>query len=643
MKKQATIKFPFSIRIKVILPYLILTLGVAVVGAYVVTKLVANSLNERLTNQLLEAGRVVSDTIVRQEISHLEIARIIAYTRGLGDALSRNDAETIASLALPVAISLDTENLIIINNSGMEILHLLKKSDGTVQKLELDSGAGGLAIVSSMLASTDPDLPPKRAMGYHPVSQRFYYFTAVPVFQNKTIRGVVLVGSSLNSLLPELKNTALADVIFYTQNGQAISTSLSSPGSEKELLEALSIPESTYNEIVSDTETVSGKSINIYSRQYNMAWGPIRVGNDNIGVFSVALPTNFVLQAGTTSRNTYAFFFTLAMMGVIMTGYSIARLITRPLNSLVQTSQAVAGGDLDQRSGIRSRDEIGFLAETFDEMTERLSTRTKELEIAYRALEQMDHTKVSFINVAAHELRSPLTLIKGYTQMLIQKTSEDATLESLAQGILNGSNRLLDIVNSMLDVSRIDSQMLKLIPELIDINTLVERVHQEFEIALRERKLSFASHGLDYLPSIMADPDLLYKVFYHLVMNAIKYTPDGGLIKITGSEIPAVPGEPQKVEICISDTGIGIDPENRDLIFEKFYQTGEVQFHSSGRTKFKGGGPGLGLAIVKGIVLAHGGQISINSPGHDEDKLPGSQFIIVLPLDYSQDVKANDE
>ena len=635
MKTQNNLKFPFSIRIKVILPYLILTLGVAVVGAYVVTKLVANSLNERLTNQLLEAGRVVSDTIIRQEIKHLEIARIIAFTRGLGEALSNNDVDTVTLLAQPVAISLDTENLVLINDQGNEVLHILKQSDGTFQKVSQDSGAGGLSIVRSMLDSADPDLPPKRALGYHPESHKFFYFTSVPVFQNNSIVGVVLVGTSLNSLLPELKNTALADVIFYIQDGQAISTSLASPGSENELLKALSISVPTYNEIISNANTVSGKSLNIYSRQYNMAWGPIRVGKDNIGVFSVVLPTNFVLHAGTTSRNTYAFFFSIAMLGVIMTGYSIARLITRPLNSLVQTSQAVAGGDLEKRSGIHSKDEIGFLAVTFDEMTERLSSRTKELEVAYQALSQMDRTKVSFINVAAHELRSPLTLIKGYTQMLAQKSNGDSSMESLTQGILNGSNRMLDIVNSMLDVSRIDSQMLKLIPESIDLKTTIDQIHQEFEVGLAERKLNFVSHGLDYLPSVMADPDLIYKVFYHLIMNAIKYTPDGGLIKITGKEIAATPDEPHQVEICISDTGIGIDPQHHELIFEKFYQTGEVQFHSSSKTKFKGGGPGLGLAIVKGIIQAHCGKIYVNSSGYDEEKMPGSKFFVVLPVDCS--------
>jgi signal transduction histidine kinase len=190
---------------------------------------------------------------------------------------------------------------------------------------------------------------------------------------------------------------------------------------------------------------------------------------------------------------------------------------------------------------------------------------------------------------------------------------------------------MLDIVNSMLDVSRIDSQTLKLVPEKIEFDAIIERVHQEFLIALEERSLEFNLIGFEKLPLVMADPDQIYKVIYHLVMNAIKYTPDGGKITASGACKQNSDGE-DEIEITISDTGIGIDLDEQELIFEKFYQTGEVMFHSSGKTKFKGGGPGLGLAIARGIVLAHNGELTVSSPGHDEDNCPGTKFIVRLPV-----------
>jgi signal transduction histidine kinase len=298
----------------------------------------------------------------------------------------------------------------------------------------------------------------------------------------------------------------------------------------------------------------------------------------------------------------------------------------------MHTSQAIAGGDLNQRTGISGTDEIGVLANTFDAMTERLQQRTVELEKTNKILEQMDRTKVSFISVSAHELRTPLTLINGYSQILEQRAKDDPELSPLAKGILEGSTRMTEIVNSMLDVSRIDNQTLQAVPERLEIKHLITRVRDTFELALEQRHLTMTVEGLENLPLIYADPDLLFKVFYHLLMNAIKYTPDGRWIKVSGHLVEETPEAPE-VEIVVSDSGIGIAPEHLELIFEKFFQIGEVHFHSSGKTKFKGGGPGLGLAIARGIVQAHKGRIWAESPGYDEEKNPGSQFHVRLPVD----------
>jgi len=139
------------------------------------------------------------------------------------------------------------------------------------------------------------------------------------------------------------------------------------------------------------------------------------------------------------------------------------------------------------------------------------------------------------------------------------------------------------------------------------------------------------AENLRALPPIFADPDLLQKVFYHIVTNAVKYTPDGGKIQLSGRVVDEPDTKPQ-VEITTRDTGIGIDPQYQELIFQKFYQTGEVRLHSSGKTKFKGGGPGLGLAIAKGIIDAHHGRLWVESAGHDEINNPGSTFYVRLPV-----------
>jgi signal transduction histidine kinase len=264
-------------------------------------------------------------------------------------------------------------------------------------------------------------------------------------------------------------------------------------------------------------------------------------------------------------------------------------------------------------------------------MTENLQARTIELEKTNRVLEQMDRTKMRFIQVSAHELRTPMTLVQGYAQMAQLKANGNADLERYTKGMLEGTSRMVEIIDNMLDVSRIDSNLLEISPADMQIDLVIEKITKAFKAAFEERKLTFTVQDLSSLPVIHADKDLLYKVFYHVVGNAIKYTPDGGSITVSGRLITENPKDPE-IEIAVKDTGIGIDAQYHELIFEKFYQTGEVLLHSSGKTKFKGGGPGLGLAISRGIMNAHRGRIWLESTGHNEQTYPGSTVYVRLSV-----------
>jgi signal transduction histidine kinase len=617
-----------SIRFKVILPYLLLTLIVAVTGAYVVTRLVSGSLSERLTNQLVEAGHVVSDTMARQEIKHLEAARLIAYTRGLGDALQAGELDQVTALAKPAAGGLNVESLMVFDAQGGEALHLIKQSNGTIMDVSQRGRSATLTIVGKLLAERNPDSLPKRALALDPVDGRYYYFTTVPVVAGNQVVGAAVVGTSLQTLLPLLESTSLADLIIYGENGQAIASSFG--GTDPLFQRTISITPERYQEILTQENTVQGENISADGRWYSLAQGPFKVGGDGIAVFAVVLPRDFVVQSGALNRNTYILLYSAAMIAVIFIGYLVARLIINPLSKLVRTSLAIAGGDLTKRTEIKNRDEIGVLANTFDKMTENLQQRTLELEKANRILEQMDRAKMRFIHVAAHELRTPLTLVQGYAQMLQMKSKENEDFTKYTGEIRDGSRRMVEIIDNMLDVSRIDTNQLEMAPSDTELHPVLERVNKVFESALEERNIALTITGLADLPVICADKDLLYKVFYHVIGNAIKYTPDGGSVTVSGQLIEGyTQGE---IEIKVHDTGIGIDPENQELVFEKFYQTGEVLLHSSGKTKFKGGGPGLGLAIARGIVNAHRGRIWLTSPGHNETTNPGTTVVVRLPV-----------
>ncbi|HNT77201.1 MAG TPA: GAF domain-containing protein [Anaerolineae bacterium] len=267
----------------------------------------------------------------------------------------------------------------------------------------------------------------------------------------------------------------------------------------------------------------------------------------------------------------------------------------------------------------------------------QLEQTVQQLRITYAQLERLDRTKSDFISVASHELRTPLTVLNGYSQILLNdpKIQANEYHHQLVEGIQAGTARLHTIVDSMLDMAKIDSRVLQLHPEPLAITHIFQSIQQRLTEDLARRNLRLTIIGVDDLPIIEVDIEAIRKVFYHLLVNAVKYTPDGGAITVIGraltAEDPAL--RVTGIEVTVSDTGIGIAPEMQQLIFAKFYQTGEIALHSTGVTKFRGGGPGLGLAIARGIVEAHGGKIWVESPGYDEVACPGSTFYVVLPMD----------
>ena len=631
-------KFQLSIRFKVILPYLLLTIAIAVSGAYVVIRLVTSSLDERLSNQLLEAGRVVSDELVRLEIEQVNNARLVAYTVGFPEALQAGDTELVSELAGPAAGGQDAESFMVFDAGGLLISHFLRQSDNTFIDVSQPGRASDLPFVTDLLRENNPDSLPRRGLSVDPVDGRQYYYTALPAGFEGRVAGVIVVGTSLNTILPDLKSISLADVIFYGGDRQAISSTV---GMMQDSLfqRTISIPEALYQSVLISEGVVEGENIQVGERRYSVAYGPLQIGDDRLGVFAVVLPRDFVITSSEGSRDRFVWIYGLGAIAVVLIGYLVARLILNPLSKLVRVSRDIANGDLARRTEIRTRDEIGILAHTFDEMTESLQQRTLDLEKSNRLLEQMDRTKTRFIQVAAHELRTPLTIVQGYAQMIEARARESEQFTRYADGIIEGTARMVEIIDNMLDVSRIDTNQLGVMPVSVQVDQVVEKVIETFRQALVERKLSLATQGLDSLPSIQGDNDLLYKLFYHVIGNAIKFTPNGGRIIVSGFVIGEDSND-QQLEITVRDNGIGIDPENHELVFEKFYQTGEVLLHSSGKTKFKGGGPGLGLAIARGIVKAHRGRIWLESPGFDEAKNPGTTVFIRLPVNGHFDENA---
>lgn len=258
-----------------------------------------------------------------------------------------------------------------------------------------------------------------------------------------------------------------------------------------------------------------------------------------------------------------------------------------------------------------------------------------ELAETNRQLRRLDQTKSDFVAIASHELRTPLSQIFGYSDVLAslegEELSDSQVVQQFIGGISQGARRLQQVVDAMIDVSLIETGALKMQIAPISIGRIIDRAVMSVEAAVSERGLAMVVSDLSSLPTIEADSVRLEQVFASLVRNAVKFTPDGGRIFVTGFTGSPLSGKAY-VEVLVADQGIGIDPEQCELIFEKFYRPEELLLHSTNDSAFKGAGPGLGLSIAKGIVEAHGGRIWAESSGRDEDACPGSTFHVRLPL-----------
>lgn len=261
----------------------------------------------------------------------------------------------------------------------------------------------------------------------------------------------------------------------------------------------------------------------------------------------------------------------------------------------------------------------------------KISRLNEDLRSAYTKLMRMDQAKTDFLSIASHELRTPLTVIQGYAdileEMAVTGDLQKAQMEEIVGNLKTPIQRLTAIVTAMLDASQIEVHALDLQFTTTTLQAVLTMAFGSWYGAVEGRQQELTVEVADGIPPIEVDVQRLSKALGNIVSNAIKYTPDGGQITIH-----AHMANESRFEIVISDTGVGIDPDDQELIFEKFYRVGSLMLHSTGDTKFKGAGPGLGLHIARGVIEAHGGEIWVESEGYDEEKCPGSAFHVVLPL-----------
>ncbi len=251
-------------------------------------------------------------------------------------------------------------------------------------------------------------------------------------------------------------------------------------------------------------------------------------------------------------------------------------------------------------------------------------------------IERIKRSASDFISIKAHELRSPLTVMSGYTSLLSNDVElmEEAYYEKLIHGIQGGLERLQEIIDSMLETAQVSPRTLNIATEPISLYMVIDQICRNLQQNVQARKITLSHDGLGEIPNIYGDREALNKVFRYLITYAMTHTPSEGKISITGRHIP-LRSELLKwegAEIVIRDTGIGIDADLQQMVFDDLSQPDFVDVSLQEGEGLEEQQPGEQLPVVRGIIEAHNGRMWVETPQKGEKDLPGSEFHVVLPL-----------
>ena len=237
------------------------------------------------------------------------------------------------------------------------------------------------------------------------------------------------------------------------------------------------------------------------------------------------------------------------------------------------------------------------------------------LQEALQELREANRLKDEFLATLSHELRTPLTSIRGWTELLIDRDDIDEEIRSNLKAVLNNADSLQQLINDLLELSRIENRVLKLELEQTDINLVIISAVQTVKQVADNRTVKIEQDLALDLPEISADSNRLQQVFWNLLSNSIKFSRSNGYVHITTRY------NDEWIEVKVEDNGIGIEASFLPLVFERFRQG-----DSSSTRRY--GGLGIGLSLVKSLVEVHGGEVQAESPGKDQ----GSTFIVRLPI-----------
>ena len=299
----------------------------------------------------------------------------------------------------------------------------------------------------------------------------------------------------------------------------------------------------------------------------------------------------------------------LALMVASLGGLFLANKALKPVDDVTQTARMITSQNLNQRiKPLKVKDEISRLIDTFNEMISRLDQ-------SFRQIKQ-------FSADASHELKTPLTILKGEVEVALRKERKPDEYEQTLRSNLEEINRMSQIVNDLLVLSKADTGELRLNKQDLDLAEVLNEVVAQLNLMIQSKNLRMETSNPPEGMHILGDPLRMRELFINLIENGIKYTEEGGTIRVTLTKDMSDPGGKNGgyARIVVSDTGMGIAQGDQSKIFDRFFRLDKARSRDQG-------GSGLGLSISKWIVEAHQGKIEVES-----EIGKGSSFIVRIPL-----------
>jgi class 3 adenylate cyclase len=359
-----------NLRFKMTIPYITLAILLALAGAYVISRLVFDSLQERFLNQLVESGRMVTDGVVKLEQKQLATLRAIAYTQGMGNAVQSGNAEDVRLMALPIVVNDNADVVDVVRLDGQGLLAIHHRPGSTLEDYQITTGGGydDWPLVQRVLRGERDNLGDKFA-DLVDAPWGYTLYVAGPIKVEGQVVGAVLVGSYLGEMVRTLRLESAAHVTVYNTSGKVLATTM-----EADYPDLLAITPNEFDRVLAAQDTlIFPNDITVRGREYSRIFGPFeaRRGRD-LAVFSAALPRSFIVRSSPITRLQLIIFIMIALLAVIAIGVSLAQQITRPILELVLASRRVAQGNLEHKVAVHTSDEVGLLAESFNQMVDGL-------------------------------------------------------------------------------------------------------------------------------------------------------------------------------------------------------------------------------------------------------------------------------